>query len=126
MLAVGVGSLVMRVLVCGGREFYDLKFVHATLDMIHAKTPIAVVIEGGARGADDLAHSWAERNNVALATFVADWKLYGKRAGPIRNELMLREGKPDLVVAFPGGDGTANMVRLAERALVPLIRPPPP
>ena len=45
-----------------------------------------------------------------------DWKKYGKKAGPLRNQQMLEEGKPDLVVAFPGGNGTADMVRRAKKA----------
>lgn len=44
----------------------------------------------------------------------------GKAAGPIRNQRMLDEGKPDLVVAFPGGRGTADMVRRAKAAGVPV------
>ena len=57
-------------------------------------------------------------NGVVVEEFKADWDKFGRAAGPIRNAQMLREGKPDLVVAFPGGRGTANMVAQAKaRAL---------
>jgi len=39
-----------------------------------------------------------------------EWDELGKKAGPLRNQRMLDEGKPDLVVAFPGGGGTKDMV----------------
>ncbi len=51
----------------------------------------------------------------------AEWSKYGRRAGPIRNKQMLDVGKPHLVVAFPGGAGTANMVKQAKAAGVPII-----
>jgi len=48
--------------------------------------------------------------------FPADWSRHGKSAGPIRNRQMLIEGRPDIVVAFPGGKGTANMIKQAVEA----------
>jgi hypothetical protein len=47
---------------------------------------------------------------------MADWNTHGRAAGPIRNQRMLDEVKPELVVAFPGGRGTADMVRRAREA----------
>jgi hypothetical protein len=47
---------------------------------------------------------------------MADWEKLGRSAGPIRNQAMLDEGRPDLVVAFPGHHGTADMVRRARAA----------
>jgi hypothetical protein len=52
---------------------------------------------------------------------MAEWETLGRKAGPIRNERMLTEGKPDLVVAFPGGRGTAHMTRLAREAGVEVV-----
>lgn len=54
--------------------------------------------------------------------FPANWKKFGKAAGPLRNVKMIEEGKPDVVIAFPGGHGTANMVALAEASGIPVIR----
>lgn len=109
----------MRVLVCGGRNYSDVKSVYAELDRIHARTPITCIIEGGERGADYLAARWSAKARIDdHARFSAEWTTYGRAAGPIRNQKMLDEGKPDLVVAFPGGSGTADMVRRARAACV--------
>lgn len=107
----------MRVLVCGGRNFYDAPLLHKIL----SEYPIAVVIEGGASGADTGAKSYAMLKGLKLETYHADWEKHGRAAGPIRNQRMLDEGKPDLVVAFPGGRGTADMVRKARAAGVDVI-----
>lgn len=61
-----------------------------------------------------MAAQWAQRRGIASTAYEADWAHEGRAAGPIRNMRMLDEGIPDLVVAFPGGRGTANMVRQAK------------
>ena len=106
----------MRVLVCGGRDFQDRVAVHQALDDLDAAYGVSLVIDGGATGADKLAAEWAWMSNKPNRCFPADWKTYGRGAGPIRNKQMLDEGKPDLVLAFPGGRGTANMVKQAQAA----------
>lgn len=83
---------------------------------------VVTIIAGGADGADSLAASWAAVENVNYKEYKADWYQYGKAAGPIRNKRMLEEGKPDLVIAFPGGKGTANMVALAKGAGIEVIQ----
>lgn len=121
----------MRVLVCGGREYDDWDTLYSTLYDIFddGERPLTnpfVVISGGAKGADFLARVWAkfmsiEFPSVSYEEYPADWKTHGKAAGPIRNKQMLEEGKPDLVVAFPGGTGTANMVKQAKEKGVPCV-----
>lgn len=106
----------MKVIVCGGRNFDDRPLCKYTLDLIHAATPITCVIHGGASGADTLAGQWAADNGVPVKVYPADWKTHGRAAGPIRNALMLDTEKPDLVVALPGGRGTADMTRRAKAA----------
>jgi len=106
----------MKVLVCGGREFDDFTMLCDAMDAIDAKRRIKTVIHGAACGADSLAGSWAHARGCKVQMFPADWKKDGKAAGPIRNQRMLDEGKPDMVVAFPGGRGTADMVRRARAA----------
>lgn len=106
-----------RVLVCGGREYRQRARVWYALDQYHAKHgPIEVVIHGCARGADLLAKEWAHARGIAELPFLPDWKGRGKAAGPIRNQQMLDEGRPTVVIAFPGGNGTADMVRRAREA----------
>lgn len=112
----------MRVLVCGGRDYSDRRRVFKVLDFNRAK--ITMIIHGAARGADSLAAEWCELNYIVEWPFPADWARYGRAAGFRRNEQMLEEGKPDLVVAFPGGIGTQMMVRLARDAGVRVIEVP--
>lgn len=110
-----------RVLVCGGRDFSNTQLAYAVLDRLHKELGIDVVIEGDARGADRIAGYWARRNRIDNLKFRADWKLYQNRAGPVRNAKMLRQGKPDLVVAFPGGNGTRDMIEKARAAGVEVL-----
>jgi predicted Rossmann-fold nucleotide-binding protein len=111
-----------RVLVCGGRNYDDAAQVARALEAHHARQPITLLIEGGARGVDAWAAMWARSHGIPVETFPADWNAHGKAAGPIRNRQMLTDGNPDLVIAFPGGRGTANMIRQAEAAGVPVQR----
>lgn len=108
----------MRVLVCGGRDFRNSPMMARVLGEVGTHR-ISVVIHGGAPGADTMAGSWASAFGVRCETYDADWSL-GPKAGPIRNQRMIDEGKPDLVVAFPGGKGTADMVRRAKKAGIPV------
>lgn len=111
----------MKLLVTGGRDFDNYRMLRDALDHLHEKTPVNVLIHGGARGADTLAGKWACDNNIPTSVHLAKWDKYGKSAGHIRNGDMLGE-KPDLVVAFPGGRGTADMVRQAEKAGIDVVR----
>lgn len=109
----------MRLLVCGGRDYGDRATVWRYLGSI--RPGVEVVIHGAARGADRLAGEWARENGIPEEAYPADWEAHGKRAGFLRNERMLREGRPDLVVAFPGGNGTRMMIDIAKRGNVLVI-----
>lgn len=118
----------LRVLVCGGRDYTNYAAVARALDAVRAESPIDCIIHGNARGADTCAANWAYgRRDLGVRCFAvpAQWAKYGKRAGPIRNQQMLGMGV-DLVVAFPGGDGTRDMVRRARAAGVKVHEPFPP
>ena len=106
----------VRVLVCGGRDYVDKSRVFAVLDATHDLLGVTLIIQGGARGADRLARAWAEWRGVPCDEYEADWDRHGKRAGFLRNRDMLVEGQPDFVIAFPGGRGTADMVRQSRAA----------
>lgn len=109
-----------RVLVCGGRNWHDLAATRSALDQLpHRPT---IVIHGGARGADQLAGNWAVENGIHMARVDALWNEYGKSAGMRRNIVML-ELRPDYCVAFPGGNGTADMVGLCMRENIPVWEP---
>ena len=101
-----------KVLVCGGRDFTDTEFIYAALDHIDKKYMIETVIEGDARGVDRIAGYWARKNKKDNLKFPADWDTHGKAAGFIRNRQML-DLKPDIVIVFPGGKGTAHTRNLA-------------
>lgn len=113
-----------RVLVCGSRWFTYWPTLVETLDIINSRKTISLIIEGGAIGADRLGRRWAYVRNVPFQTFAADWAIHGKSAGPIRNQKMLDEGNPDMVVAFPAhpcGPGTAHMMQIARAAGVEVM-----
>jgi hypothetical protein len=107
----------LRLVVTGGRDFADYDKVCEALGKFSA----AVLAHGGARGADSLAGKYACSKGWGLRVFPADWKRYGNRAGLVRNQQMIDEFKPDVAVAFPGGRGTADMVRRLKAANITTI-----
>lgn len=112
----------MKVIICGGRNFDDRNYVMRVLNALNEQCRFTLVIEGGARGADTLAREWAKRAGIPCQTFKADWNGFAqKRAGKVRNLKMLREGKPDMVIGFPGGIGTAHMLRISTEAKVRVV-----
>lgn len=141
----------MRILVCGGRNFGNLSalvadsvsraqvekeynFILRSLDKLAQDDwpksepdqygnwlPRVTIISGGASGVDSVAIDWAVVNWCPFEEFKANWKRHGMGAGPIRNQMMLARGKPDLCIAFPGGRGTADMMRRVRIANIKVI-----
>lgn len=139
----------MRVLVCGGRTFGKLNrypdgnpirddekaaeyrfgmdwltryFMDYLMDPYEeTRYGELVIIHGNAKGGDTIAKDFATVHWLHEEPFPADWDRYRKRAGRIRNQQMLDEGKPDVVIAFPGGTGTRDMIRRARTAGVEVI-----
>ena len=109
-----------RVLVCGGRDYSKQEELRRILNNFHNEKTITHLISGAASGADTLAFWWAVRNSIEVLSYPADWQKLGKSAGPIRNHQMLKEGKPCLVIAFPGGPGTEHMCRITLLARINL------
>lgn len=97
------------VIVTGGRDYDDWAMVQEVLNLFD----IGLLIQGGASGADSDAKEYARLNNIECVTVAADWNKHGKAAGPIRNKEMLLKYPNAIVVAFPGGAGTANCVKTA-------------
>lgn len=126
-------AAMRTILVCGGRDYADAAKVDEVLGTVLVRAAMAhpgvdrpmVVRHGDATGADRLAKEWCEANGVPDDPFpvvMSEWRMYGKSAGPIRNARMIAEPpKPDLVVAFPGGAGTADCVRQAREAGIPVL-----
>lgn len=105
----------MRILVTGGRRFNRRVALERALDAIDYDFGVDLLMCGGASGADWLAIEWAQKRGILTEVYLADWETHGKSAGPIRNQEMINKGKPDMVVAFPGGAGTKDCVARARR-----------
>jgi hypothetical protein len=114
----------VRVLVCGGRDYRDRGRVYDVLDELHQAKGISAVVHGAARGADSLADGWAMSRGVKPRRYPVskqEWETFGRRAGVMRNQRMLDSERIDLVVAFPGDRGTADMKRRAAAAGVEVM-----
>jgi hypothetical protein len=112
----------MRILITGGRDYSNKvqmyrilsKYVKLDDEMCH----------GGALGADSMADFWAAANEIDCRRIPAQWRRRnGDPAEGVRRNLrMLRKFRPELVIAFPGGTGTANMVKAALRQKINVVR----
>jgi hypothetical protein len=118
------------IIVTGGRDYQDRDRVFAALDKAHTHKPITLLVHGACvdqksgelRGADRWADEWARDRGVPVEPHPADWTTWRKAAGPMRNKQMAEAGAHGCI-AFPGGAGTANMVRQAERCGIPVWPP---
>lgn len=103
----------MKVIVCGGRDYDNYDIVCEVLDRVQRERGFTAVVQGGAKGADMLGKRWAIENNYPYEEYTANWSLYGKAAGVLRNQEMLEESGAQIVIAFPGGTGTYDMIKRA-------------
>lgn len=117
----------MRVLVTGSRAWPDpLGVAHELTTLYLQHGPFTLIHGACATGADAAAHHWHETAGANLGCievrYPADWEQFGKRAGPIRNEQMVKEAGADLVLAFPLFDsrGTRHTIDLAREAGIPV------
>lgn len=115
----------MRILVCGDRNWSDEQAIKEVMSLLKVNLGDYTVIEGEANGADKISAAIARVDlKLPVVPFKAEWGLYGRSAGPRRNTQMLREGKPDGVIAFhhdlSKSRGTKNMVEQALRAGLPV------
>lgn len=113
---------MITILVCGGRDFNDYQRVRRVLNTICYGESHIELVHGAQRGADLLAERWAKEMEIEYRGYPAKWKIFGKLAGPSRNVKMLQHNNIDLVVAFPGGDGTKDMIDLANKKGIKVIR----
>lgn len=101
----------MKTIIAGTRTITDPYLLEKAIAA--SGFAITEVVYGGARGVDELGKQWAERQNppIPVATFDADWDLYGKKAGPIRNQLMVDYAQAAVVLWDEKSDGTADLLR---------------
>lgn len=118
----------MIIVVTGGQDYDDNDAMIRTLSKWggHGIT----LFQGGARGADRLALNYYARRCYPYLTFPAQGDKYGKGAGHKGNQQMLEAalatGLEVLVLAFPGGRGTADCVRRAEFLGITVLGCPDP
>lgn len=108
----------MKTIIAGGRNYQLTR-----ADLLWLGTQgITEVVCGMATGVDAEGAAWAERNDIPVVEFYANWDAHGKAAGPIRNAEMARYAEK--CILFPGGRGTASMRREAMKAGIPVVEAP--
>ncbi len=111
------------ILGCGSRTYDNPREVRVQLEMLPEGTWI---VHGAARGADTLIQEIAWSIGLPTMGHPANWALYSKRAGTLRNEQMLELYDPEACLAFcdkrklEDSDETWNMVGLARAAGIPV------
>lgn len=121
----------VSVLVCGSRDWTDYAYICEVLDRLYAVYKFDLIIHGDSgkynsrhvavKGVDCLAGRWCVDRGVQQVILPANWTGLGDAAGMRRNRLMHDWLHPDLVVAFSGGVGTANMMRIAYEGGTPVF-----
>ena len=113
--AIGDGS---KVIIAGSRSFADYEKLKSVCDSIlpnQYSEPCITILSGTSSGSDSLGERYAHERGYALQRHPADWKKYGKAAGPIRNRQMAENA--DVLIAFWNGrsKGTKNMIETAKK-----------
>ena len=110
--------MVTRVVVAGSRGYTDYSAAEAYIDdcvrSIREQYDM-VFVSGGCKGADQLGEMYAEKHGIHVEKYSAEWKKYGRRAGPIRNRKMAEIA--DLVICFWDGKskGTESLIKYAKK-----------
>lgn len=99
----------MKLIIAGGRNY---KMMRRDFDRLDDITGVTEVVSGCAQGVDSAGEGWARNRIIPVKRFPADWDVFGKRAGILRNREMANYA--DAVALFPGGRGTANMFEVAK------------
>lgn len=109
---------MFKLVVAGSRSFADFDRLSADLDyLLSKKSPDEVeIVSGGASGADALAERYARSRGLAFRAFPADWRRWGKLAGPIRNRQMADYGSAVVVYWDGRSRGSADMISSASAA----------
>lgn len=108
---------MFRVIIAGTRNFsnYSLLVEYADKKLAEvSKRDSIEIVSGGASGADALGERYAKERGYCIRRFDAEWKRYGRAAGPRRNKQMAKYA--DALLAYWDGKsrGTKNMIELAK------------
>src|SRR3990167_8364678 len=79
------------------------------------------IISGGAKGTDSMAEIYANEHKIPFVCYPADWSKYGKRAGPIRNQLIVNDCTHMVAFLHPDSIGTQDSINKAKTKNVPTI-----
>ncbi|HHX59799.1 MAG TPA: DUF2493 domain-containing protein [Epulopiscium sp.] len=90
----------MKVLICGDRHWNNYSSILNIVQRLKKAYGNIKIVQGGCSGADIIAKKAAIECGLEYAEYPANWSKYGKRAGPLRNQQMLDEENPDMVIAF--------------------------
>lgn len=104
----------MKLVVAGTRTFRDYELLRKALFSqyyFYIAFNNLEIVSGAADGADRLGEKYAKENNLKLTRFPADWKKYGKAAGPIRNRQMAEYADQAIVFWDAHSKGTLNMIQ---------------
>lgn len=100
----------MKTIIAGSRDNIEYQDVLSAMEECPWSSEITEVVSGKARGVDTMGEQWAKENNIPIQEFPADWKKFGKSAGPRRNEEM-GDYADALVAVWDGGSkGTKHMI----------------
>lgn len=102
----------MKCIIAGCRYIKDYK--HVVNGIKAANFTISEVVSGGAAGCDALGERWAKENSIVLQRFPARWDLYGRSAGPIRNEEMAQYADALIAIWDGRSSGTKDMITRAQ------------
>lgn len=110
----------LRIIIAGSRVFDNYNLLESTIsEFLIENTNNVEIISGAARGADQLGEQFARNHGYQVRRFPANWNLYGKSAGPIRNREMAEyaSGGQGVLFAFWDGKsrGTKSMINLAKK-----------
>jgi hypothetical protein len=108
----------MIVSITGSRSVTDYKIVCEAVNQ--SRFRITKIISGGAGGVDTLAEIYAKNHGIEFEEFEANWKLYGRRAGPIRNGEMAAVAEAAIVVWNGESKGTLDYVNKIKKLGKPL------
>jgi hypothetical protein len=111
----------VKLAIIGSRSFNNYELMKSTITSNFEGIKIALILSGGARGADSLAEVLGKELGIPVKVILPDWKHYGKKAGLIRNTEIIKES--DAIAAFWDGSsrGTLDSIRKAEKLGKPVI-----